>query len=49
MARVSAGSVELWLQNKGLHQTKSAPRFTAEGAAFAGEPQCSTDESGFAR
>jgi len=35
--------VELWLQNKGLHQTKSAPRFTAEGAAFAGEPQCSTD------
>jgi hypothetical protein len=30
-------------QNEGLHLTKSAPRFTAEGAAFAGEPRCSAD------
>jgi len=43
MVGVPARSVELWLQNKGLHLTKSAPRFTAEGAAFAGEPQCSPD------
>jgi hypothetical protein len=40
MVTSSAGSVGWRLQNKGLHQTKSAPRFTAEGAAFAGEPQC---------
>jgi len=29
--------------NEGLHLTKSTPRFTAAGVAFAGEPRCSPD------
>ena len=33
------------LPNERMHLTKSTPRLTAVGVAFAGDPQCSTDLS----